>query len=154
MYSQILVPVDGSELAERALAHAEGLAKSGGATVHLLRVFTSHPESNPSGGGLETAQSVEATMELVRQLEEAQIGAAQEYLDHVADRLRGDGINVETELGQGAPDEVIVDYVKKNGIDIVTMSSHGRGGIRRMLLGSVTDRVIRSGTVPVLVVQC
>ncbi len=154
MYSRILVPVDGSELAERALPHAEGLAKSVGATVYLLRVFTHNRESNLGGGGLESAQSIKVTVELVRQLEEAQIQEAQEYLSRVAARLTSDGINVESDLSQGAPDEAIVDYVKQHGIDIITMSSHGRGGIRRFLLGSVTDRVIRSGTVPVLVVPC
>ena len=94
MYSQILVPLDGSPLAEKALAHAEGLAKTSQATVHLLRVFTRHPEGpNPTGGsGLETNSSIEHSIAIARNLEEALIGEAQEYLEHITIRLQNDGL--------------------------------------------------------------
>ena len=65
MYSQILVPLDGSKLSEKALPHAQGLAKTYGATVHLLQVFTHHPSGGPTqGGGPEAGKSVVARPEL------------------------------------------------------------------------------------------
>ena len=155
MYSNILVPVDGSDLAEIALPQAQELAKSSGATVHLVCVLSRHPRLAAAiGGGLEADQSVAATMELTRQLEDAQIGDAEEYHDHVAQRLKEGGLEVKTELHQGAADEHIVGYARDNDVDLIVMSTHGHGGVKRMLLGSTTDKVIRSCAVPVLVIPC
>ena len=153
MYSCILVPLDGSKLAEKALAHAEGLAKSSGASVHLLMSMSRHYGGEaPIGGGLESDQSVARTAELGRQLEEAEIQAAQQYLDHTATNLKNLGLETIVELTTGPAHEHVIDYAKQHGVDLIVMSTHGHGGLKRMLLGSTTDRVIRSGEVPVLVV--
>ncbi|MCH9010296.1 MAG: universal stress protein [Chloroflexi bacterium] len=153
MYSCILVPLDGSKLAEKALAHAEGLAKSSGASVHLLMSMSRHyGGETPIGGGLESDQSVARTAELGRQLEEAEIQAAQQYLDHTATNLKNLGLETIVELTTGPAHEHVIDYAKQHGVDLIVMSTHGHGGLKRMLLGSTTDRVIRSGEVPVLVV--
>lgn len=171
MYAQILVPLDGSELAERALSHAQGLAKTHGATVHLLRVLTHHPSGGHSRGGGQTGDGAAGTraglaigipsdlggsssrsLELARQLLEAQLEEAQEYLEHMAARLKDEGIVVETELLEGEPHERIVEHAKQHGVDIIVMSTHGHGGIKRLIMGSTTDRVIRSGEAHVLVV--
>ena len=153
MYSRILVPLDGSKLAEKALAHAEGLAKSSGATVYLIMSISRHYGGEaPIGGGLEADQSVARTAELSRQLEEAEIQAAQRYLDHAAAGLKSLGLETVVELTTGPAHEHIIDYAKQHGVDLVVMSTHGHGGLKRMLLGSTTDRVIRSGELPVLVV--
>lgn len=153
MYSCILVPLDGSKLAEKALAHAEGLAKSSGASVHLLMSMSRHYSSEtPIGGGLEADQSVALTAELGRQLAEAEIQTAQLYLDHTATNLRNLGIETIVELTTGSAHEHVIDYAKQHSVDLIIMSTHGHGGLKRMLLGSTTDRVIRSGEVPVLVV--
>ena len=152
MYSCILVPLDGSKLAEKALAHAEGLAKSSGATVHLIMSMTRNHGESLIGGGLESGQSVARAAELGRQLEEAEIQAAQEYLDHTAVNLKNSGLEAVVELTSGAPHVHVIDYAKQHGVDLIVMSTHGHGGLKRMLLGSTTDRVIRSGELPVLVV--
>ena len=153
MYSCILVPLDGSKLAEKALAHAEGLAKSSGASVHLLMSMSRHYSGEtPIGGGLESDQSVARTVELGRQLEEAEIQTAQQYLDHTATNLKNLGLETIVELTTGPAHEHVIDYAKQHGVDLIVMSTHGHGGLKRMLLGSTTDRVIRSGEVPVLVV--
>ena len=153
MYSRILVSLDGSKLAEKALPHAEGLAKTTGATIHLITVFSRHPrEGNPTGAGLESDRSVDEALEMRRQFEESQIQQTEEYLLRIATRLNNDGISTETEIHEGAPYEHIVDYAKQHGVDLIVMASHGHGGLKRMLLGSTTDRVIRAGEVPVLVV--
>jgi nucleotide-binding universal stress UspA family protein len=153
MYSQVLVPLDGSKAAERALPHAEGICKSHGAAMHLLMVFTRHPRAgNTSGAGLEADRSVEAAAEIGRQVEQAQIDSAQEYLEDIAERLKQQGVSVQTEIGEGSAHEHIIDYAKKHSADLIVMSTHGHGGLKRMLIGSVTDRVIRMGEVPVLVI--
>lgn len=153
MYSRILIPLDGSKAAEKALPHAEGLAKSHGAAIHLLMVFTRHPNpGNVTGGAFASGRGVPEALELSRQLEDAQIVQAEEYLEHAEIRLKDEGFQVETELGEGSPHEHIIDYAKKHGIDLIIMATHGHGGLKRMLLGSTTDRVIRTGEVPVLVV--
>ncbi len=174
MYAQILVPLDGSKLAERALPHAQGLAKTFGATIHLLQVFTHHPSGgNVRGDGPEAGESAAThpelagltggipagyggskprTLELARQLGDAQIEEAQEYLEHVATQLKNEGIDVETELHEGAPHEHIAEYAKQRKIDLIVMSTHGHGGVKRLIMGSTTDRVIRSGEAHVLVV--
>ena len=153
MYSCILVPLDGSKLAEKALAHAEGLAKSSGASVHLLMSMSRHYGGEaPIGGGLESDQSVARTAELGRKLEEAEIQTAQQYLDHTATNLKNLGLETIVELTTGPAHEHVLDYANQNGVDLIGRSTHGHGGLKRMLLGSTTDRVIRSGEVPVLVV--
>lgn len=169
MYTQILVPLDGSKLAEKAISHAQGLAEAYGATVHLLQVLP----QNPSGGSLRedspdagegafhtaltsmagsTPTGNATTPELVRRLKENQTKEAQGYLANMATDLENQGLNVETQLQEGPPHERIAEYAKQSGIDIIVMSTHGHGGVKRLIMGSVTDRVIRSGDVPVLVI--
>ena len=164
MYTQILVPLDGSKLAEKALPHAQGLAKTYGATVHLLQVFTHHPSGgSPIGEGTNlpgltgrTAAGLGGsnpnTLELARQLSEAQIQEAEQYLDHVSMQLKNEGIDVKTELHEGVPHEHIAEYAKQNSVDLIVMSGHGHGGVKRLIMGSTTDRVIRSGEANVFVV--
>ena len=66
--------------------------------------------------------------------------------------LHNDGLETKTALLEGSPHEELVNYAKQNEVDLVTICSHGRGGLRRMLIGSVTDKIIRSGETPVLVI--
>ena len=152
MYSNILVPLDGSDLAEKALPYAVNLAKSEGGKVHLVHVFTSHPEGVVSVGGLEQDLSMAQVNELSRQLQEANISQLQQYLDHTASNLQRDGIGTKTALLEGSAHEELVNYAKQNDVEVVTICSHGRGGLQRMLIGSVADKIIRSGEIPVLVI--
>lgn len=70
----------------------------------------------------------------------------------MASQLKVEGIAVETQLFEGSPHEQIAEYAKQNGVDVIVMSTHGHGGVKRLIVGSTTDRVIRSGDIPVLVV--
>ena len=153
MYRNLLVPLDGSGLSEQALPHAKDLAKSSGGSMHLIRVLTSHPDAdNPIGASLQADRSVGAAMEIGRQLQEARISAIQDYLEHHAFQPKNDGIEAQTEILEGSPEDNIVEYAKQHDIDLVVMSTSGQGGIKRLILGSTTDRVIRSCEVPVLVI--
>ena len=75
---------------------------------------------------------------------------AQTYLDQVADRLRGHGQVVETRIVLGPPAITILDYAHEHAADLIAMATHGRGGVARMLLGSVADKVVRGSGTPVL----
>ena len=153
MYSQVLVPLDGSEVSERALPHAQSLANAFGARVHLLQVISlSHEYEASRGGGGDSPTVVEYSLDTARQITAARQTRAEKYLQAIAARLEENGIQVETSVRQGSASENIANFVAENGIDLIVMSTHGRGGLQRFLVGSVTDRVIRSSHVPVLAI--
>ena len=155
MFAHILVPLDGSELSERALPIAQNLAQSSEATVHLIHMVSREHELG-AGGGIESVQAAELEMDMARRLTESQLHRGRKYVDQVGSQLSGAGVKVESQYAVKADDPAqnIIDYAKEHSISLVVMTTHGHGGIRRLLLGSVTDRVIRSCEVPVLVVPC
>jgi nucleotide-binding universal stress UspA family protein len=105
---------------------------------------------------VESPQIAEIEVEQARRLTESRVDRGTRYVEAVQSQLKEAGIKVDDRVavGQGDPADRIVDYVKANGVNLVVMTSHGRGGLRRLLVGSVTDRVIRSCEVPVLVSPC
>ncbi len=153
MFAHILVPLDGSKLSERALPIAQNLAQSSDATVHLIHMVSREHELG-AGGGIESVQAAELEMDMARRLTESQLHRGRSYLEQIGSQLSGAGLKIETDFTviAGDPAQNIIDYVKAHSISLVVMTTHGHGGIRRLLLGSVTDRVIRSCEVPVLVV--
>ncbi len=153
MFTKILVPLDGSELAERALPLAQSVSQSSNATIHLVQVVSRLPELE-AGRTSDSVLVAELEIDLARQLVEGRITRGKEYVGRVAAQLEKEGIEVATALLEGGAAENIVNYTREHGIDLVVMSTHGHGGLRRLLGGSVTDRVIRSCEVPVLVVPC
>ena len=155
MFNDILVPLDGSELSERALPMAQDIAQSSEATVHLIHMVSREHELG-AGRGIESAQGLELEMDMARRLTESRLDRGRTYLEQKGSELSGAGIKIKSEftVKSGEPAQNIVDYVKEHSISLVVMSTHGHGGVRRLLVGSVTDRVIRSCEVPVLVVPC
>ena len=127
MYNRILIPLDGSELSERALPLAADIGGRTGASLTLASVIDAEAEA---------AQS-----------------ASEKYLIEVAGRLDGAGIEISMVTLTGDPAEEIVGHAEREGIDLIAMATRGRSGLVRGLLGSVTDRVIHSSTVPVLIVR-
>jgi nucleotide-binding universal stress UspA family protein len=142
MYKKILVPLDGSELAEAALPHACALLDGDGTEIVLLRValypMTDIVFSNPS---------------LAPVLSEEIEDESEHYLQALASRLRGDGFNVSIAIVGGPVAESILDYADAIQADLIAMSTHGRSGVARWLLGSVADRIVHGATVPVLLVR-
>lgn len=141
MYDRILVPTDGSAGVRRAIEHAAGLAAEHGATIHALYVV-----NTASYAGLPMETSWEGVGDLLREegeraLEEAE-GIAEER-----------GVAVESTTAEGSPSDEIVRHAEREGCDLIVMGTHGRGGIDRLLLGSVAEHVVRSSTVPVLTVR-
>ena len=135
----VLVPTDGSQSADAALALAIDLAAETGATLHLLTlVDTSRPWA-------EVAD--DAVIEAIDD-------AGKEILDNAI--LRAEAADVDTiegSVGRGDPETAILDYAADHGVDLVAMGTHGRTGVNRYLLGSVTEHVVRLADVPVLSVR-
>jgi nucleotide-binding universal stress UspA family protein len=152
MFAKILVPLDGSELSEKALAMAQNLASASDTSIHLMQVISLRPELDARrGSGGESITVLEMVQDAARRLIEVQTARGKEYLEGLAVQLQKAGINVTTVIREGAADENIVEYAKEQEIDLIVMSTHGRSGFKRFFVGSVTDRVIRSGETPVLV---
>jgi nucleotide-binding universal stress UspA family protein len=147
MFQQIMVPLDGSELAERALPCAERLEVATGATLHLVHVIELLP---PATGGFALAYMPGSIHgDLLAQ--ETQHATA--YLDKMRERVAASGVPVRTEQRLGDVAACLLDYEHDAGIDLVVMCSHGRTGLARFALGSVAEHLLRQGTAPVLLVR-
>lgn len=145
MYKEILVPLDGSTLAESALPHACELAKAFGARITLLSLVepvTDFAQWGVGGFYVTSGFSIEGVIEDTKN-----------YLNEVADRLRTQGLNVRAVVEEGYAASEICDYAKAAKIDVIVMSTHGRSGIQRWVYGSVADRVLRGATVPILLIR-
>ena len=142
MYKRIMVPLDGSPLAEQALTHATAQAERFEAELILLKVLEPLPEAT-----LTSPASVQRAEQLSAQL-------ARDYLERIADPIRDEDSAVEIALLEGKPYVEIVRFAAETEIDMIVMSTRGHSGWSRWLLGSVADRVVRGATVPVLLVQC
>ncbi|RDI72700.1 universal stress protein [Halopelagius longus] len=141
MYERILVPTDGSKGSDRVVEHAVRLADVHGAAVHALYVVNSG-----SFAGLPMESSWEGLDEMLR-------ADAAEAVGEVRRVATDAGVPVETNVIEGAPSREIVEYAEREGCDLVAMGTHGRGGIDRLLLGSVAEKVVRASNVPVLTVR-
>ena len=132
MYQNILLPLDGSELSETAIPHAEALAlecRAGKITV--LYVLEADRYEGMVRAGKRPG----------------------EYFQRILERLRAKGIAAEVKVLTGNPPDAIVSYAEANHCDVIVMASHGRSGISRWAIGSVADRVFRASSVPVLLVR-
>ncbi|WP_224267956.1 universal stress protein [Haloprofundus salinisoli] len=139
MYDTILVATDGSDPSEAAVDRALDLANQYDATLHALSVVDTRVYAD-----------VDIRSEPVFDLLEAQ---AQETVDAVAEAGTTANVSVVTAVGHGSPASAIVDYASDHDVDVVVVGTHGRRGIRRVLLGSVAERVVRNCPVPVLTVR-
>jgi nucleotide-binding universal stress UspA family protein len=137
-YERILVPVDGSETAMVALAEAIDLADRLGATIHGLYVVDPRHYHGFT------------TEDIVLDALEREGDAA---LADLRERCRAREVPVETTTERGHPSAVICDFADENEMDRIVMATHGRRGLDRFLLGSVTERVVRRANVPVLTVR-
>ncbi|WP_440765888.1 universal stress protein [Natronorubrum sp. DTA7] len=148
MYERILVPTDGSKVAQFAVDSAIDLAEKYGAEVHAL--YVADTEAVAYGLGTEQVDRIQrgdfAGMTELREDAEAATG-------YVLEQAEAHGLSAVERHAGGQPHRMIADYAEDNDIDLVVMGSHGRSGVRRALLGSVTERVLRSTRVPVLVVD-
>jgi nucleotide-binding universal stress UspA family protein len=141
MYGRILVPTDGSPGVERAVEHAIDLAEVHGATLHAVYVV-----NTASLATLPMETSWEGVGTMLRE-------DGEEALERVEKMAEAAGVPVETHLVEGSPSREIVRFAEECEVDAIVMGTHGRGGIDRLLLGSVAERVVRAATVPVTTVR-
>ncbi len=140
MIRRILVPLDGSQLAEAILPHVEYLAKLSNAEVVVLcvavplRVYTDFVVTYPLD-------------------EQAQLAEAEEYVRSVAAALRDKGLRVEPVARFGNAADEILSLAQEAGVDLIAMSTHGRSGLGRWVFGSVADKVLRAAAKPILLLK-
>ena len=137
MYDAVCVPTDGSDAADAALDLAISVADAHEATLHVLNVADTN---QPSLARIEG--EVQDVLE----------GAGKEIVDEAATKARSAGVDVTTAVVQGGPSRTIREYVEDREVDLVVMGTRGQRTVERIILGSVTERVLRSSQVPVLVV--
>ncbi len=142
MYKKILVPLDGSELAKKALDEAEKLATCFGAEIVLFEVVPFMP--------------IYGSPELVTPLivDEKQKEAAEKYLVNLAEELKKKGLKVTGVVRTGQQVAVeIIDFAKESGANLIVMCTHGRSGISRWVLGSVALKVLTRAETPILLIR-
>lgn len=136
-FHHILVPLDGSDIGESALQYAEILALKLDATISLLHVIHSF-----DGLGFDIPGYDLKVM--TKKLNDS----GEEYLKKISDRLKNKGIKFSSKISIGNPASTIIEYAQEKKIDLIAMSTHGRSGIARWVLGSVTDKVLRESSLP------
>ena len=143
--ARLLVPLDGSELAEAALPLVEDLARELSLEIVLVRVVKSPAVSTPYSAYLDYADSVD--------LDTRAEAEARTYLEGAAERLQTKGLDVRTKVMKGAPAQGLVEVARETEGDIIVLTSHGRSGIDRWVLGSVAEALVRASGDPVLIVR-
>ena len=147
MFKRILVPLDGSKLAEGVLPSVESLAGQLNAEVYLIQVVGAESESWPKAE--EPAHPVSGRSEW----EAKGIQTAADYLSEAAAALQSKKLNVKWEVVEGVAAADIVNFARFHAIDAIAMSTHGRSGLSRLVFGSVADQVVREAGIPVLLVR-
>lgn len=152
-FEHILVPLDGTPLAEQILEPAGALAKLTGAEIRLIRVVQPVAPMNLPGGVGAFGEVAHHMMDRIDELHGELKSEARDYLEKVAERLRGQGLTVNTQVAVAEQPGVSILLCAEPPIDLIALETHGRRGLSRLFLGSVADKVIRGAHVPVLVQQ-
>jgi len=142
---RILVPLDGSKLGEVAIPYAEALAQVLGAEIVLFQAFLT-----PT---LPVAYEGRMSPTTLKEAEEQIRASAMAYLDSLGKSFQEKGLSTSSVVRLGSAPDQILEYAEANAIDLITMSTHGRSGIGRWVLGSVTDKVLHAGDMAVLTVR-
>jgi nucleotide-binding universal stress UspA family protein len=143
MYRSILVPLDGSAFGEHALPVARTIARASGATLHLVQVHVPSVKRH-----LTIEPSIDAGLEAENRKQE------HGYLENIVARLGAESdLTCVTALLDGSIADALIAYAETNVIDLVVMTTHGRGGVTRLWLGSIADALARQITVPILLMR-
>ncbi|MEW6083912.1 MAG: universal stress protein [Chloroflexota bacterium] len=142
MYKKILVPLDGSELAEAVLPHAEALAKSENAELVILRV-----PNIPAGEYIALDPVVASTIR--KDIREE----ASKYVNEKVDMLKKDHIKATGLTKEGSVPDTILEVAEETQADMIAMSTHGRTGVKRWLMGSVADKIVHHTHIPVMLIH-
>ncbi len=142
MFGRIVIPLDGSALAERALEPAFRIAGMFGSEVVLLRVAVAEEVS--------VAAATYPFADLGRPPLQFELQAAETYLGRIAGARAGQAAAISTQVVRGTPAQAIVEAARQAKADLIVMSTHGRSGIGRLIYGSIAEAVLRGAQIPVL----
>ena len=143
MFNRILIPTDGSNEAKSAVEMALDLAETHDATLHIFSIVDQPTSVSGTGEGFPGLDN------LLTELEERGHQATSAIANQAKDR----DIEITTAVRRGNPHDDILTYATEHGIDLIVMGTHGRTGVKRALLGSVTEAVVRHSEIPVLTVH-
>ena len=146
-WKTILVPHDFSASANHATAFARNEAKAHGGTIVLLLVVDLPYQLSPDAVIVPDATGAPISVK------QYAVQSAEAHLQDIADRLAKDGVTATGVIKVGTPVDEIIRTVDEHKIDLVVMGTHGRTGIRHLMAGSVTERVVRASRVPVLTIR-
>jgi nucleotide-binding universal stress UspA family protein len=146
MYQKIMVPLDGSKLAECVFPHLSALA-GGGQVNNIVLIRVVEPFYQPSSPEFVLSPDDIDTVKAEMKAE------AEDYLSLLMKNVKFNGVKVRSEILTGSAAEVLADYATQNEIDLILIATHGRSGVSRWVWGSVADRILRSACVPVLMVR-
>ena len=150
MYNKIMIPLDGSQLAECVMPHVEAIT-TGCKIINVVFVRVVNPvqlpASVPARGDFGFSEKER------RELEEQRKQTADAYLKKMVGSTRLEGAVLSYEVLEGKVADTLAHWAEKNGVDLIVIASHGRSGVSRWVMGSVADRVLRSACVPVLMVR-
>jgi len=156
MYKNILIPLDGSKLAECVLSHVDGFISDGGVeTITFVRVVK-------PAGFLSIAQNVDAESEpkeyenmmiSLDRIEEKRVSLAAKYLEEILNRFKQNGIEYKKEVLVGKISKNIIKYAESHDVDLILMATHGRSGVKGWLHGRTADLLLRLSRIPILSVR-
>lgn len=147
MLKHVLIALDGSDFAEKALDVAQRVMGPGGKVTLVTAVQTPEPPLYIYPGADVASVILEDTEQIRTEPDKAQ-----RYLEHVGKNLQLAGIQVDVVVGAGEPAPLIIDRAFKLGVEAIVLTTHGRSGLSRLLFGSVTEEVLRDAPCPVIVV--
>ena len=148
MFKKIMVPLDGSELAECVMSYVEDFIDQGQVTF-IVFVRVVRPVITPASFD----DSITYIPEDWSRLESEKKAFAEDYLKKVVGRLKQNGIKIQTEVLVGRIGDSLLDYIKANDFDLILIATHGRSGLSRWVRGSVADKILSASHIPVLMVR-
>jgi len=150
MYNKIMVPLDGSELAECALPHVEAITTGCKiANVVFVRVLQplQLPARLPAQGEFGFQEKDR------REIDEQRKKAAEAYLEKIVQQTALEGAALSYVVLEGDVAETLANWAENNGVDLIIIASHGRSGVSRWVMGSVADRILRSVCAPIMMIR-
>ena len=157
MFKRLLVPLDGSRFSSRVLKYASEIAHRFGAEAILIQVVKpATPVATTTGmaPGIASPSTAELTVQVALEEDKRNTARAKRYLSGKVREIRSRDIKASYQVVVGDPAQsIIMDFAQKEHIDLVVMSTYGKSGLKRAIMGSVADAVIRESGKPVLVIR-
>lgn len=156
MFQKILVPLDGSRFASRAMKYAVEIARQFDAEIILMQVEKPTTPIAATDGpqpGIQSPAAAKVAVQIALDEDKRKLSKARRYLSRKVREIKGKKISCSYHVNTGDPAKSIILYSQKKKIDLIIMTSHGKSGIVRAVMGSVADEVVRNSGKPVLVIR-